>query len=169
MAKTARRLSLVCQHPVARPPPLCPPWCSYKKRKQPSDPTKEGSIVNTIAHDVARTKILHPLFGSGGQGLAMLKRVLVRCAELGAVKEAGYIQVRVGHPRLDGVGFYALEYLVLSLSLCGDGVAEGGPWSVVDSPWGGSFVHRKRRIVVGGAVLSRVNGGRFYRSHAVGS
>ncbi|CAN0537755.1 unnamed protein product, partial [Ectocarpus sp. 12 AP-2014] len=65
---------------------------TYKKPKQPSDPAKEGSIVNTIAHDVARTKIVHPLFGSGGQGLAMLKRVLVRCAELGAVKEAGYIQ-----------------------------------------------------------------------------
>ncbi|CBN77474.1 conserved unknown protein [Ectocarpus siliculosus] len=65
---------------------------TYKKPKQSSDPAKEGSIVNTIAHDVARTKIVHPLFGSGGQGLAMLKRVLVRCAELGAVKEAGYIQ-----------------------------------------------------------------------------
>lgn len=51
-------------------------------------------MVNVIVHDVARTKILHPLFESGGQGLAMLKRVLVRCAELGAVKEAGYIQVR---------------------------------------------------------------------------
>lgn len=49
--------------------------------------------MNVIAHDVARTKIVHPLFESGGQGLAMLKSVLVRCAELGAVKEAGYIQV----------------------------------------------------------------------------
>ncbi|CAB1113808.1 unnamed protein product [Ectocarpus sp. CCAP 1310/34] len=65
---------------------------TYKKPKQSSDPAKEGSIVNIIAHDVARTKIVHPLFGSGGQGLTMLKRVLVRCAELGAVKEAGYIQ-----------------------------------------------------------------------------
>lgn len=46
-------------------------------------------------HDVARTKILHPLFAPGGQGLTMLKRVLLRCAELGAVKEAGYIQVCV--------------------------------------------------------------------------
>ncbi|CAM9961944.1 unnamed protein product, partial [Ectocarpus fasciculatus] len=65
---------------------------TYKKPKQPIDPAKEGSIANTIAHDVARTKIIHPLFASGGQGLVMLKRVLVRCAELGAVKEAGYIQ-----------------------------------------------------------------------------
>ena len=53
--------------------------------------------MNVIVHDVARTKILHPLFESGGQGLAMLKRVLIRCAELGAVKEAGYIQVRPGN------------------------------------------------------------------------
>lgn len=50
-------------------------------------------MVNVIVHDVARTKILHPLFETEGQGLAMLKRVLIRCAELGAVKEAGYIQV----------------------------------------------------------------------------
>lgn len=49
--------------------------------------------MSVIMHDVARTKILHPLFAPGGQGLAMLKRVLLRCAELGAVKEAGYIQV----------------------------------------------------------------------------
>lgn len=49
--------------------------------------------MNVIVHDVARTKIVHPLFESGGNGLAMLKRVLLRCVELGAVKEAGYIQV----------------------------------------------------------------------------
>eukprot|EP00752_Nemacystus_decipiens_P015848 g14158.t1 len=65
---------------------------TYSKGKAASDPAKEGSVVNVIVHDVARTKILHPLFETGGQGLGMLKRVLVRCAELGAVKEAGYIQ-----------------------------------------------------------------------------
>lgn len=54
---------------------------------------KEVSVMNVIMHDVARTKIVHPLFESGGNGLTMLKRVLLRCAELGAVKEAGYIQV----------------------------------------------------------------------------
>lgn len=50
--------------------------------------------MSIIAHDVARTKMVHPIFERGGQGLGMLKRVLLRCAELGAVKEAGYIQVR---------------------------------------------------------------------------
>ncbi len=59
-----------------------------------SDPPKEGSVVSIIAHDVDRTKMMHPIFENGGQGLGMLKRVLLRCAELGAVKEAGYIQVR---------------------------------------------------------------------------
>lgn len=50
-------------------------------------------IKNVIASDVQRTKISHPIFSSGAQGMNMLKRVLLRCAELGAVKEAGYIQV----------------------------------------------------------------------------
>lgn len=49
--------------------------------------------MSVIMHDVARTKIVHPIFAPGAQGLAMLKRVLQRCADLGAVKEAGYIQV----------------------------------------------------------------------------
>ena len=66
----------------------------YNRGKAAADSSKEGSVVNVIVHDVARTKIVHPLFEGGGHGLAMLKRVLIRCAELGAVKEAGYIQVR---------------------------------------------------------------------------
>ncbi|CAM9535231.1 unnamed protein product, partial [Scytosiphon promiscuus] len=65
---------------------------TYNRVRGQSDPSKEGPIVSVIMHDVARTKIVHPLFAPGGQGLAMLKRVLLRCAELGAVKEAGYIQ-----------------------------------------------------------------------------
>ena len=61
-----------------------------------SDPAAQGSVASIIVHDVQRTKILHPLFSSGGPGMAMLKRVLLRCADLGAVKEAGYIQVGSG-------------------------------------------------------------------------
>lgn len=73
--------------------------------------------MNTIAHDVARTKMVHPLFGSRGQGLAMLKRVLVRCAELGAVKEAGYIQVRACRTPKTGRRRVILASVVSPLSL----------------------------------------------------
>lgn len=77
--------------------------------------------MNVIVHDVSRTKIVHPLFESGGNGLAMLKRVLLRCAELGAVKEAGYIQV--GGPdsetkqrgRGPGVSTAVMSYLCVCL------------------------------------------------------
>lgn len=55
--------------------------------------TSMASVSNIISHDVQRTKILHPLFTGASQGIPILKRVLLRCAQIGAVKDAGYIQV----------------------------------------------------------------------------
>ena len=52
-----------------------------------------SSIASVIAQDVHRTKMDHPLFSAGGQGMGMLQRVLLRCEELRAVEEAGYVQV----------------------------------------------------------------------------
>lgn len=66
---------------------------SFNRGKGKLDAAAQGSIASIIVHDVQRTKIGHHVFASGGQGMAMLKRVLIRCADLGAVKEAGYIQV----------------------------------------------------------------------------
>lgn len=57
---------------------------------------KMGSVENIISHDVLRTKLAHPLFTrEAPQGIPILKRLLLRCAEMGAVKDAGYIQVCV--------------------------------------------------------------------------
>ncbi|CAM9574985.1 unnamed protein product [Pylaiella littoralis] len=83
-----------------------PERCSNAKARPAL--AKEVSVMNVIMHDVARTKIVHPLFESGGNGLTMLKRVLLRCAELGAVKEAGYIQ---------GMNYLA-GFLLLTLADC---------------------------------------------------
>eukprot|EP00903_Cladosiphon_okamuranus_P020149 g18498.t1 len=110
---------------------------TFDKGKTTPDSAKEGSVVNVIMHDVARTKIAHPLFEGGGQGLAMLKRVLIRCAELGAVKEAGYIQ---GMNYLAGFVLVILADCVLSEregTRASSSLDPGSAWSNGTSTSGG--------------------------------